>query len=183
MRTFIIAAAVAVLTVCGRDASAQHGITLDQLAGAWSAPPLEVRLNSDFDVSVWGPNATSVRKIELTLRPAGEGAIKVTRSVVDAQGRPKKGSVSVEEAQLRVRLPDQPDPRRLELGVEVVKPERRYLDDPNDRFALDGLGVQLVATDLEHGRLNVRFDLPDGRGSFGETLTRQAPARAARPGT
>ena len=41
-------------------------------------------------------------------------------------------------------------------------------------------GVKIVAADLEHDRLNVRFDLPDGRGSFGETLVRRKPGSGAK---
>ncbi len=52
-----------------------------------------------------------------------------------------------------------------------------YLDDAASRWPLDGLVVKLVATDLDHDRLNPQFDLPDGRGSFGETLVRQHPGR------
>ncbi len=70
---------------------------LETLSGVWNAEPLKVRLNSAFDVSVWGPDASSLRKVELTIRPSGEGTIKVTRSVVDGRGKPKPATVSVED--------------------------------------------------------------------------------------
>ena len=181
MRTPIVAAAVAALSVSALSiASAQTSQVLEKLAGVWTADPLEVRLNSDFDVSVWGPNASSIRKVELTLKPSGEGAITVTRSVVDGKGQTKPASVSIEEAHLMLKAPDTVDPNRIEPAVQVTKPERRYPDDPKDRTAIDGLVVKIVATDLEHDRLNVRFDLPDGRGSFGETLVRRKSAASAK---
>jgi hypothetical protein len=179
MRKQIIAVAVAAINLCAlRIASAQTGSILDALSGVWSAEPLRIRLSSDFDVSVWGPNASSLRKVELAIQPSGEGMIKVTRSVVDARGRTKPGSVSVEEAQLLLHVPNAVDMSRIEPVVDVLKPQRRYLDDPGSGWPLDGLVVKLVGTDLEHDRLNVQFELPDGRGSFGETLVRQRPARA-----
>jgi hypothetical protein len=177
MRTQIVAAAAAVLTVSALGiASAQTGQVLEKLAGVWTAEPLELRLNSDFDVSVWGPNASSIRKVEMTLKASGEGTITVTRSVVDGKGQTKPASVSIEEARLQLKGPETVDPNRIEPVVQVIKPERRYPDDPKDRTALDGLVVKIVATDLEHDRLNVRFDLADGRGSFGETLIRKKAA-------
>jgi hypothetical protein len=118
----------------------------------------------------------------LTIRSSGEGTIKVTRSVVDGHGRPKPASVSVEEAQLRLRAPDTVDATRIEPVVEVVKPQRRYLDDPTNCWPLDGLVVKLIATTLDNDRLNLQFDLPDGRGSFGETLLRQRPKQAGPKG-
>jgi hypothetical protein len=178
MRKQIVAVAVAALSLSALSiASTQTASILDALSGEWSAEPLKVRLSSDFDASVWGPDAASLRKVELTIRPSGEGRIKVTRSVVDARGRTKPASVSVEEAQLLLHVPDAVDPSRIEPVVDVLKPQRRYLDDPGSGWPLDGLVVKLVGTDLEHDRLNVQFELPDGRGSFGETLIRQRPGR------
>jgi len=180
MRTQTVAAALAALTLSAlSSASAQTSQVLDRLAGVWTAEPLEVRLNSDFDVSVWGPNASSIRKVEMTLKPSGEGTITVTRSVVDGKGKTKPASVSIEEAHLQLKAPETVDANRVEPLVQVLKPERRYPDDPKDRTALDGLVVKLIGTDLEHDRLNVRFDLPDGRGSFGETLIRQKSGKTA----
>ena len=181
MRTQVVMAVVTALHLSALSAaSAQNHSTLDKLSGAWNAEPLEVRLNSDFDVSVWGPNASSVRNVELTIRPSGPSTIKVTRSIVDGRGKTKTASVSVEEATLLLRVSDVVDANRLEPIVEVQSAKRCYPDDPNDCTALQGVKVKLVATDLEHDRLYVHFDLPDGRGSFGETLSRHA-GRTRRP--
>lgn len=178
MRTQIVALAVAALNLSALSiASAQTASILDALSGAWSAEPLKVRLSSDFDVSVWGPDASSLRKVELTIRPSGEGRIAVTRSVVDGQGRTKPASVSIEEAQLLLHVPQAVDKSRIEPIVDVLKPRRRYPGDPGNGWPLDGLVVKLVGTDLDHDRLNLQFELPDGRGSFGETLVRHRPGR------
>ncbi len=102
MRTQVIAAVVTALHLSALSvASAQEHSVLDKLSGTWNAEPLEIRLNSDFDVSVWGPNASSLRRVEMTLRSPGQGTIKVTRSVVDGRGKTKTASVSIEEAHLR----------------------------------------------------------------------------------
>lgn len=158
--------------------SAQQ-LFMSKFVGAWAAAPSEVRLVSDLDLSVWGPNASSIRKVEVVIQPSGEGSIKVTRSVVDGRGRTKPYSVSVEQAQLVVRMPEQSDANRIEATVEVRNGERTYPDTPKDRWKLDGLMIGLVATDPKNQELNLRFDMPDGRGSFGETLMRRAPAGTA----
>ena len=181
MRTQVVAAVVTALQFSALSlASAQNPSVLDKLSGTWNAEPLEIRLSSDFDVSVWGPNASSVRNVEMTIRPSGQGTIKVTRSVVDGRGKTKAASVSVEEATLLLRLPEVVDANRIEPIVDVQSPKRCYPDEPNDCTSIQGLKVKLVATDLEHDRLYLHFDLPDGRGSFGETLIRRG-ARAKRP--
>ena len=41
------------------------------LVGTWKSAPDEMKLTSDFDKSVWGANATSIRTLELTVRPSG----------------------------------------------------------------------------------------------------------------
>jgi hypothetical protein len=181
VRTQVVASVVAALQLSALSVlSAQNPSVLDKLSGTWNAEPLELKLNSDFDVSVWGPNASSLRNVEMTIRGTGQGTIKVTRSVVDGRGKPKRASVSVEEAALQVRPPETVDANRIEPIVEVENPKRCYPDDPSDCSSLTGLKVKLLATDLEHDRIYLHFDLPDGRGSFGETLIRRG-ARTKRP--
>jgi len=181
VRTQVVAAVATALQFSALSmVSAQNHSVLDKLSGTWNAEPLEIRLSSDFDVSVWGPNASSVRNVEMTIRSSGQGTIKVTRSVVDGRGKTKTASVSVEEATLVLRLPEVVDANRIEPIVDVQSPKRCYPDDPNDCTSIQGLKVKLVATDLEHDRLYLHFDLPDGRGSFGETLIKRG-ARAKRP--
>src|SRR5688572_1539926 len=53
------------------------------LVGTWKSAPDEMKLTSDFDKSVWGVNASSVRTLELTVRPSGEGTLRVTKKVVE----------------------------------------------------------------------------------------------------
>ena len=181
MRIQVVAAVMTALHLVALNvASAQSQSVLEKLSGVWNADPLELRLNSDFDVSVWGPNASSLRNVEMTIRPSGQGTIKVTRSVVDGRGKAKPASVSVEEATLVLSIPDVVDANRIEPTVQVQSPKRCYPDTPGDCTPIQGLKVKLVATDLEHDRLYLHFDLPDGRGSFGETLMRHA-ARTRRP--
>ena len=142
MRTQIVAAVAALSLSALSIASAQTSQVLEKLAGVWTADPLEVRLNSDFDVSVWGPNASSIRKVELTLKPSGEGSITVTRSVVDAKGQTKPASVSIEEARLMLKAPETVDPNRIEPTVQGTRPERRYPDDPKDRTAIEARSIR-----------------------------------------
>ena len=149
-----------------------------QLAGTWAAAPDELKLTSDFDRSVWGPDATSVRTVDLTIQPSGEGTLTVTRKVLDASGSTVAASTSIEEARFAIGGA-QPGPAgRVEHEVTVVNAERRYPDDPDSKWPLDGLKVQVVTFSEGDGdTLEVRFDTPEGRGSFWETLRRGGPGR------
>ena len=129
------------------------------LAGSWKSAPEELKLSTDFDKSVWGPNATSVRTVALVIQGSGLGALTVTRKVVDGRGRTVAPSMSIEEAQI----------------------QRKYPDDPGDHWPLEGLRVK-VATfdDGDENTLEVRFEPADGRGSFSETLRRAGRGAAHR---
>ena len=62
------------------------------LAGRWTAPPFEIPLSSDFHRSVYGPNARSVRRVTLTIRPSGDGTFTVNNSVRDRSGKTVPGT-------------------------------------------------------------------------------------------
>lgn len=152
------------------------------LAGTWRSAPDEMALTTAFDESVWGPNAKSVRVVELQIRPSGEGVLRVTKRVVDARGRTVPASTSVEEAKLTIGGSRKTIATRVEHDVHVVSAVRTYPDDAAYKWDLTGLKVQVVTFDDEdRNRLEVRFDTPEGRGSFWETLRRDArtPSRRA----
>lgn len=145
-----------------------------RLAGSWSSSPDELRLSSDFDKSVWGPDAIAVRTVELRIEPNGAGRLTVTRKVVDARKRTVPGSTSIEEAALVLGDATPGVATRIEHAVTVEKAERRYPDDPDYRWPLDGLKVRIATfEDGDGNTLEVRFDTPEGRGSFWETLRRE----------
>ncbi len=150
------------------------------LAGTWVAAPFETRLATDFDVSVWGPNASSVRTVELTLGASGEGTLRVTTKVVDGRRRTVSASTSVEEARITVGAPAAPVNGRTDYAVTVTRAERRYPDDPGHTWPLDGLKVRVSSLgDTPASPLEIRIETPEGRGSFWETLRRRArPARS-----
>lgn len=149
-----------------------------RLAGTWKSAPDELKLTSDFDRSVWGPDATSVRTVDLAIKPSGEGTLTVTRKVLDARGRTVAASTSIEEAQIAIGGSEPGPAGRIEHDVKVLKAERRYPDDPGYRWPLDGLNVEVVTfADGDGNTIEVRFDTPEGRGSFWETLTRGTAAR------
>lgn len=152
------------------------------LVGTWKSTPDELPLTSAFDESVWGSNAKSVRTVELALRPAGEGTLTVTRKVVDARGRTVPASTSIEEARIVVGGARRTISTRVEHDVKVVNAARIYPDDPGLKWDLAGLRVEIVTfEDGDGNTLEVRFDTPEGRGSFWDTLRREprAPARRA----
>lgn len=150
-----------------------------RLAGRWTAPPFEIALSSDFHRSVYGPDARSVRQVALTIRPSGDGTFTVTNSVRDRSGKTVAGTRQIDEVMFRIGdLQRQPgyQPR---YTSHIVKAERRYPDDPQSTVPLDGVKLELFVPEGKTGVLDVRFDTPDGRGSFWETL-RLAARRAAR---
>lgn len=161
--------------------------TAASLAGTWSSAPDEMKLTTDFDRSVWGAGATSIRTVALVVQASGNARLTVTRKVNDAKGRTVTGSQSVEEAELVVGAPRERTADRVEYEVKVTKAERRYPGDAAARWPLEGLGVKLYS--LNAGTLEVRFDTPEGTGSFWETLRRGAattsksPASATTPKT
>ncbi len=142
------------------------------LAGTWRSAPEELSLTTDFDESVWGKNAKSVRTVEMAVRANGEATLTVTRKVVDARGRTVKGSTSIEEARLVLGNARPVVADRSELAVDVTSAERRYPDDPGSRWPLDGLRVGVAAFGDDPGTLEIRVDTPEGRGSFWEKVRR-----------
>jgi len=183
MRTQLIAAGALVMLCAPLYSTAQTtsgsksaATPPAEVVGSWKSAPYETPLSTDFDKSVWGPNAKSVRDVQLTIRPTGEGALTVTRKVLDAKGRTVPGSASVEEAQIRVGAAEESSASRTEYTVTVTSAERRYPDDPGYKWPLDGLRVRVASVDQDGQRaVEIRFDTPEGRGSFWETLLRQGP--------
>src|SRR5687767_10299358 len=200
MKTLVLACAIGLLTAMSTATYAQtsdgrravtpsHTVPSDEnggrdqikfspvLVGTWKSAPDEMKLTSDFDKSVWGPDATSVRILELTVRPSGEGTLRVTKKVVDGKGRVVPASMWIEETQLKLDAVTLGAGTRLDHQATVVKAVRRFPDDPGYQWPLDGLQVKLVTfQDGDNNSIEVRYDTPEGRGSFWETLRRQRPA-------
>lgn len=184
MRTLLLMTAVAVAPLCAADATAQAPAAPRPLTGIWRSAPDEMKLTSDFDKSVWGANATSVRTVELVVKSNTDATLRVVKKVIDARRRTVPASTWIEEAQLRIGGTTPGVADRVEHEVTVTSAVRLFPDDANYRFTIDGLRVKLVTFTARDGNsLEVRYDTPEGRGSFWETLTRArtAPPRAARP--
>jgi len=151
------------------------------IVGSWKSAPFELELVSDLHRSVYGPNAKSVRVVDLVIRRSGEGTFTVTNLVRNGRGAVVPGTQSVEALTFTVG-PSEPAPGdRTRHSTKVVKAERRYLDEPAGRFPLEGAALEVYPPTESKGPLEVRYDTPEGSGSFWETL-RPAAARApARP--
>ena len=183
MKTLAVACALGLITTSSTAAETTAGQFSPVLVGAWKSAPDEMKLTSDFDKSVWGPNATSVRTLELTVRSNGEGTLRLTKKVVDGKGRVVPASTWIEEAQLKLGGATPGVATRLEHEATVVKAARLFPDDPDYQWPLDGLRVKLVTfQDGDGDSIEIRYDTPEGRGSFWETLRRQrrTPQRATR---
>lgn len=183
------AAAVVLLSAAGATAQPRPE---SALIGTWKSAPDELKLTTDFDRSVWGANATSIRTVELIVRSQTEATLRVVKRVVNAKRQTVPASTWIEEAELQLggTVPGVAD--RIEHQVTVTKAVRLFPDDPNYKWPLDGLQVKVVTfTDRDPNTLEVRYDTPDGRGSFWETLNKavalnpkpQAPTPKSRPPT
>jgi hypothetical protein len=171
------AAAVVLLSAAGATAQTQP----TSLIGTWKSAPDELKLTSDFDKSVWGPNATSVRTVELTVRSPTEATLRVVKKVVNAKGQTVAASTWIEEAELQLGDTSPGTADRIEHQVTVTKAVRLFPDDKDYRWPLDGLKVKVVTfTDRDPNTIEIRYDTPEGRGSFWETLKRGVSA-APRP--
>jgi hypothetical protein len=151
------------------------------LAGTWRSAPEEMPLSSDFDISVWGKNAKSVRTVDMTVKPTGDATLTVTRKILDARGREIKAATSVEHAEVQIGGVQHSIDVRSDLAVTVKHAERRYPDDPKGTWTLDGLRVTVSTFADDPSRIEVRVDTPEGRGSFWETLRRAARKPSTRP--
>src|SRR5688572_25847790 len=183
MRTLLLMTAVAVAPLCAADATAQAPSASRPLTGTWKSAPDEMKLTSDFDKSVWGPNATSVRTVELVVKSSTDATLRVVKRVIDGKRRTVPAPTWIEEAQLRIGGSTPGVADRIEHEVTVTSAVRLFPDDPDYRFTIDGLRVKLVTfAERDGNSLEVRYDTPEGRGSFWETLTRArtAPPRATR---
>jgi hypothetical protein len=180
LKTLALAGALALVTIASAATAQATGTNATNLSstlvGTWKSAPDEMKLTSDFDKSVWGVNATSVRTLDLTVRPGGEGTLLVTKKVVDGKGRVVPASTSIEEAQLQLGEASPGVATRIEHQTTVVKAVRRYPDDPKDQWPLEGLRVNLVTFQDDGNSIEVRYDTPEGRGSFWATLQRQGQA-------
>jgi hypothetical protein len=175
------AGAVVLLSAAG--ATAQTSPAAQSLTGTWRSAPDEMKLTTDFDKSVWGENATSIRTVELVVRSSTDATLRVVKRVVDGKGRTVAASTWIEEAQLRIGGSTPGAADRIEHDVTVASAVRLFPDDPDYKWAMDGLRVKLVTfTERDANTLEVRYDTPEGRGSFWETLTRARSATPSRSG-
>jgi len=120
--------------------------------------------------------------VALVVGASGDATLTVTRRVVNARGQTVSGSLSVEEAQIRIGAPGNAADVRIEYDVAVLEAERRYPDDKDYRWTIDGLQVKVTGFEDRGDVLEVRVDPPDGQGSFWETLRRAgrgAPRRTS----
>ena len=152
------------------EASTTDIVVPGWLAGRWTAPPFEIALSSDFHRSVYGPNARSVRLVTLTIRPSGDGTLTVTNSVRDRSGKTVPGTRQIDEVTFTIGDLAREAGYQPRYTSRIVKAQRRYPDDPQSTFPLDGAKLELFVPEGKTGALDVRFDTPEGRGSFWETL-------------
>lgn len=196
-KEFIAAAAVLLLAAADVTAQAarpaappddeasgsQVGAFDRALVGTWKSAPDTLKLSSDFDKSVWGADASSVRTVALAVEPSGEGTLTVTKKVVDARGQTVAASTWVEEVRLKLGAPSDGIATRIEHDTSVVSAVRLFPDDPDYRWTLDGLRIKVVTfRDGDRNTMEIRYDTPEGTGSFWETLQREggpAPNRSA----
>ena len=64
--------------------------------------------------------------------------------------------------------------------MTVKNAERRYPDEPEGKWVIDGLKVSVTTFTDDPGMLEVRVDFPEGRGSFWESLHRSGARKPAK---
>ncbi len=150
------------------------------LVGRWRSASFELDLVSDLHRSVYGPNARSVRVSEMVIRPSGEGTFTVTNLVRNRRGLAVAGTRSVEELRFVLGSRETAPGDRTRYAVKVERAERRYTDEPAGTFPLDGARLEVYLPSAGKGPVEVRYDTPEGSGSFWETLQPAAARPAAR---
>jgi hypothetical protein len=145
------------------------------LAGVWRAPEYKMKRTSEVGERVFGANAFDVRTVELTLQPSGEGLLRIGTEVIDAKGR--KWAPMMTEAKLLVGGPQATAsmPGKTELAVKVTGAEEQYLDETKYRSPVNGLRVMMIAA-AAGKEIELRFETPNGAGSFWTTLRPSKPA-------
>lgn len=118
--------------------------------------------------------------VEMRIRPSGEGVLTVTSSVRNAAGRVVAGTRQIEEVRFTPGGTEQVAGAPPRYDTRIVHAERRYPDDRGaPPFELNGAKVFLSVPDGQPASVELRFEPPEGTGSFWETLRRVS--RAATP--
>ena len=170
-----------------KDSPAQSASVLHQsapqvpaaLVGRWQSVPFELELGSDLHKSVYGPKAKSVRSVDVVIQPSGEGTFSVTNLVRNSRGLAVPGTRSREEVTFTLGVRETAPGGRERYDTKVVKAERRYLYEPVSTFPLEGASLDIYPPSEDRGPIEVRYDTPEGTGSFWETL-RPTVTRAPR---
>jgi hypothetical protein len=145
------------------------------LVGQWRSANVDILLSSDLDRSVFGPNASSRRTTEMRIRADGAGTITVTRKVIDRRGRTIPGTLAIEEVQFVLEAETDTGAPRPHFPGRIVKGERRHPGIPGGPSTVEGFKVEVVPFEMsDTKRVEIRFDTPEGTGSFWETLRRVA---------
>ena len=145
------------------------------LAGSWKSPQYKLKRGGDESTAVFGPNASDVRDVDLTLDASGSGVLKITTSVLDQKG--KTWAPTEVEVKVALGAATPTNTNRCELAVTVAGAEERYLDQTQYQAPLAGIRVAMLL-DATGRQLDVRFETPKGSGSFWTTLRRPGAAAA-----
>jgi hypothetical protein len=169
--SIVVIALLGVVAPLRGQTPAPEVLPVGSLAGRWQSAPFELSLTSDLHVSVYGPGARSVRSVAMTIEPSGHGVFRVTSSVRDRRGRLVAGTQEIQELAFTVGDLVQEPGRQPHYATRVLKAGRRFADEPASAFPRDGVTLGIYARDTP-GTIEVRFDTPEGAGSFWETLRR-----------
>jgi len=145
---------------------------LGGLVGVWNAPTEKTERGSPLDVEVFGPGASDVRDVKLTIEPSGQGDLQVAMAVVDARGH--RLVPSIVAAKFRIGAPQTLAPGGTRPTITIVSAEERFLEGSGELNPLEGIRVTMTLPSPASETLLLRFDTKDGPGSFGTTLQRRA---------
>jgi hypothetical protein len=142
------------------------------LDGSWRAPEYTMERESALDEEVFGAHATDVRNVELDVEPSGDAVLRICSAVVDQKGKPFAPTLF--DAKLALTPPAASGADAFQPRVSVESAEEWYFDS-GTRWMRQGYHVTLTARPRGSAidALDLRFDTPQGDGSFWTTLVRQ----------
>ena len=124
-----------------------------------------------LDEQVFGSGAFGIRNVTLSIRPTGDGTLRVYTAIVGRTGRVYVPTLI--EAQFRLDKPVTASTTGVAPTLVVTSAAERELDGTHEHWSVEGARLDISLPDRNGSKLNLQFDTKDGRDGFGVTLDRR----------